>query len=394
VLGGGLAPTDVPDYYAILGVPSAATAEQIERAYKLLARMSHPDAFPQDAQAQAWANQRMKDINEAYEVLKDPAKRAAYDLKYRAWQASEAERAKQQQYRKPEEPRVRCPLCKGEGKAPCLVCDGRGDADCPGCAGKRITVCPVCHGAGSLSQAEYSELMAELERAEQRAKEAKARQQAEADVQRQAEAAREFKHTDYRNVAAAAGVILVGVLLLRVATSHPTSQPASPPPAASAPATSVLPVAVPPPQPSEQRVTASMIVDQGGDFHGYQNWENITVARRLIDWGIGPFADDKQNVWATIRLKGQWNAFETKIGIADQIATESAWAAGAYAYFVVFLDGKEVYRSPKITPGELVPVKLEVSGVDALQLMISYHHMRAALGAGALFAEPKLIRSP
>ena len=50
------------DYYAILGVTFGASTEQIERAYKLLVRMSHPDAFPGDPQAQAWANERMKDV--------------------------------------------------------------------------------------------------------------------------------------------------------------------------------------------------------------------------------------------------------------------------------------------------------------------------------------------
>lgn len=56
------------DYYAILGIPSGATADQIERAYKLLVRMPHPDAFPNDPRAQAWADERMKQINEAYTV--------------------------------------------------------------------------------------------------------------------------------------------------------------------------------------------------------------------------------------------------------------------------------------------------------------------------------------
>ena len=52
-------PMEFRDHYAVLGVPPGATPEQVERAYKLLARISHPDAFPSDSQAQWWANERM-----------------------------------------------------------------------------------------------------------------------------------------------------------------------------------------------------------------------------------------------------------------------------------------------------------------------------------------------
>jgi molecular chaperone DnaJ len=63
------------DYYAILGVPRGASAEQIKRAYRKLARELHPDVNP-DAQAQ----QRFQDITAAYEVLTDPQKRQIVDL--------------------------------------------------------------------------------------------------------------------------------------------------------------------------------------------------------------------------------------------------------------------------------------------------------------------------
>jgi len=62
------------DYYSIMGVPRDATAEQIKQAYRKLARKYHPDVS-KEADAEA----RFKDVGEAYEVLRDPQKRAAYD---------------------------------------------------------------------------------------------------------------------------------------------------------------------------------------------------------------------------------------------------------------------------------------------------------------------------
>lgn len=62
------------DYYKILGVARDATQEQIKQAYRKVARKFHPD-ISKEANAEA----KFKDIGEAYEVLKDPEKRAAYD---------------------------------------------------------------------------------------------------------------------------------------------------------------------------------------------------------------------------------------------------------------------------------------------------------------------------
>lgn len=62
------------DYYKILGVPRAAPESDIKKAYRRLARKYHPDVSREpDAEA------RIKEVNEAYEVLKDPEKRKAYD---------------------------------------------------------------------------------------------------------------------------------------------------------------------------------------------------------------------------------------------------------------------------------------------------------------------------
>ncbi len=68
------------DYYQTLGVDKQATAADIQKAYRKLARQFHPDVN-KDAGAEA----RFKDIGEAYEVLKDPDKRGKYDQYGAAW---------------------------------------------------------------------------------------------------------------------------------------------------------------------------------------------------------------------------------------------------------------------------------------------------------------------
>src|SRR5438552_9707146 len=74
---------DFKDYYSTLGVAKTATSKELKQAYRKLARKHHPDVNLGDKSAES----RFKEINEAYEVLSDPAKRKKYDELGADWKA-------------------------------------------------------------------------------------------------------------------------------------------------------------------------------------------------------------------------------------------------------------------------------------------------------------------
>src|SRR5438094_10404519 len=79
-------PVRYKDYYEVLGVQRTASDTEIKKAFRKLAREYHPDVAKNKKQAE----EKFKEINEAYEVLGDPAKRKKYDELCAAW-ASGAE---------------------------------------------------------------------------------------------------------------------------------------------------------------------------------------------------------------------------------------------------------------------------------------------------------------
>lgn len=72
------------DYYQVMGLARSATADEVRKAYRRLARKHHPDVN-KEADAEA----KFKELGEAYEVLKDPEKRAAYDRLGADWKAGQ-----------------------------------------------------------------------------------------------------------------------------------------------------------------------------------------------------------------------------------------------------------------------------------------------------------------
>src|SRR5499433_2952100 len=82
-MGRFLMPVQYKDYYEILGVPRTASEAEIKKAFRKLAREYHPDVAKNKKQAE----EKFKEINEAYEVLGDSAKRKKYDELGPNWNA-------------------------------------------------------------------------------------------------------------------------------------------------------------------------------------------------------------------------------------------------------------------------------------------------------------------
>ena len=80
-----MAATNFKDYYSLLGVSKTASADDIKKAFRKLARQYHPDVNPGDKVAEA----RFKEVNEAHEVLSDPDKRKKYDQFGQYWRQAE-----------------------------------------------------------------------------------------------------------------------------------------------------------------------------------------------------------------------------------------------------------------------------------------------------------------
>src|SRR5665213_2385958 len=70
-----MAPTQTKDYYGTLGVKKTATAEEVRKAFRKLARKYHPDVNPGDKKAE----EKFKEISEANDILSDEKKRKVYD---------------------------------------------------------------------------------------------------------------------------------------------------------------------------------------------------------------------------------------------------------------------------------------------------------------------------
>src|SRR3989344_5533479 len=170
---------DFKDYYKILGVERNAAADAIKTAYRKLARKYHPDLNPGDKKAE----ERFKGINEAYDVLGDPAKRRKYDELGSNWEQIIRDRESARQHAGPgfggaaaggEDTEHEFSLTLEElvaggkrsvrlaGGELCGACGGSGRVSSTASAhGRRrtvLTVCPTCRGEGQVARSQTIEV--------------------------------------------------------------------------------------------------------------------------------------------------------------------------------------------------------------------------------------------
>lgn len=98
------------DYYEVLGVSSTADDFVIKAAYKALAQRYHPDKF-QNPRESADAEIKMRQINEAYQVLSDAVKRRDYDASRRSGQSQQSQQQNTQQTKQQEDWAIALRFC-------------------------------------------------------------------------------------------------------------------------------------------------------------------------------------------------------------------------------------------------------------------------------------------
>ena len=151
------------DYYEVLGIQKGADEATIKNAYRKLAKKYHPDVNPGDKTAE----EKFKEVNEAYQVLSNPQKRAQYDqfghdgpqLRYDltiSFEEAAMGCEKDINLVRDEE----CPTCNGSGAKPgskvdtCPTCQGSGQervtTNTPFGRIQNVRTCSRCHGSGKI----------------------------------------------------------------------------------------------------------------------------------------------------------------------------------------------------------------------------------------------------
>src|ERR1035437_1233746 len=119
------------EFYDLLGVPRTASSEDIRRAYLIRTRVVHPDRFNRAQQAAEWfqANDMLRELNLAYEILSDPAKRARYDASVDQTESGPRDRAHKAEERTHPESEPSHSAPRGNAQDPNRGAAGSGQAN-------------------------------------------------------------------------------------------------------------------------------------------------------------------------------------------------------------------------------------------------------------------------